>query len=350
MSPPSAEAQLRFLANIQRLLDEGIFTATYKFALLMALADLAVEKGDDSGAPLPLATEEIAEKFVAYYWRQGQPYVRLGSEVRSRVLRQNTGRQAKVISLVSDARGIYDAGSPRELAPDRRAALIRDVARTVETMPLWKLQVMGGEVVPFLYENLGRGHAIVLREGVAFCLRRFHALIRGLAQGAWVRFVRNLRGNRELLGETADLSAFLFGTERAVLSAHVPILQEIQSGLCFYCRKDLRAPEVDHFVPWSRYPVDLGHNFVLACRTCNGQKRDFLAAVPHLERWLRRNEDHRHTLEEQFEQHALAHSLGGSLQIARWAYGQVEQQRGSVWVAAERFEALGAAWRKVLAA
>jgi len=23
-------------------------------------------------------------------------------------------------------------------------------------------------------------------------------------------------------------------------------------------------PVVDHFVPWARYPLDLGHNFVLA--------------------------------------------------------------------------------------
>lgn len=33
----------------QRLLAEGLFTATYKYALLAALADLSVESGDDSG-------------------------------------------------------------------------------------------------------------------------------------------------------------------------------------------------------------------------------------------------------------------------------------------------------------
>ncbi|HEX6852978.1 MAG TPA: hypothetical protein VF139_16400 [Candidatus Polarisedimenticolaceae bacterium] len=43
---PSPAEQLRFLENYQTLLDEGQFTATYKFALLVALADLAVESGD----------------------------------------------------------------------------------------------------------------------------------------------------------------------------------------------------------------------------------------------------------------------------------------------------------------
>ena len=45
--PPTSDEQIRFLANVQRLLDEGSFVASYKFALLVALADLSVERGDD---------------------------------------------------------------------------------------------------------------------------------------------------------------------------------------------------------------------------------------------------------------------------------------------------------------
>jgi hypothetical protein len=72
--PPSPEEQIGFLVNLQRLLDEGLFVASYKFALLLALADLSIEKGDDSGAPLPLDAAQIAEKFIVYYWRQAVPY------------------------------------------------------------------------------------------------------------------------------------------------------------------------------------------------------------------------------------------------------------------------------------
>lgn len=36
--------ELEFLSKLQRLIDEGDFTSTYKFALLNALADLSVEK------------------------------------------------------------------------------------------------------------------------------------------------------------------------------------------------------------------------------------------------------------------------------------------------------------------
>jgi hypothetical protein len=70
----------------------------------------------------------------------------------------------------------------------------------------------------------------------------------------------------EVLGETADLNEFLFGSERAVLAVGRPVLLDIQSGRCFYCRARLTpaATHVDHFIAWARYPVDLGHNSVLA--------------------------------------------------------------------------------------
>jgi hypothetical protein len=81
-APPAAD-QIRFLTNIQRLLSEGLFTATYKYALLSALADLSVEHGDDSGGSLEPP--------------QSLPYA--GSEV----LRQNTGRSATVLTLVQNS-------------------------------------------------------------------------------------------------------------------------------------------------------------------------------------------------------------------------------------------------------
>ena len=70
-----------------------------------------------------------------------------------------------------------------------------------------------------------------------------------------------------------------------------PVLIEIQDRRCFYCNERLSAvsTHVDHFIPWSRYPVDLGHNFVLADSRCNGQKRDRLPAYDHLAAWTERN-------------------------------------------------------------
>ena len=88
---------------MQRLLAEGRFTASYKYALLLSLADVAVERGDDSGKALTISTKALAEKFIQYYWRQSLPYLPRGRSRDGKVLQQNTDRQAKIITVLGDA-------------------------------------------------------------------------------------------------------------------------------------------------------------------------------------------------------------------------------------------------------
>ena len=57
---PSADFQLDFLAKVERLLSQGRFTSTYKFALLIALTNIAVEQGDDSGEGLDVDLDDVA--------------------------------------------------------------------------------------------------------------------------------------------------------------------------------------------------------------------------------------------------------------------------------------------------
>jgi HNH endonuclease len=42
---------------------------------------------------------------------------------------------------------------------------------------------------------------------------------------------------------------------------------------------------VDHFLPWARYPENGIENLVVTDPRCNNDKRDFLAAAEHVERW-----------------------------------------------------------------
>ena len=48
------EFQLAFLNKVQRLFAEGDFAASYKYALLIAIADIAVESGRDDDKPLTI--------------------------------------------------------------------------------------------------------------------------------------------------------------------------------------------------------------------------------------------------------------------------------------------------------
>lgn len=349
-SIPTPEVQVQFLRNIQRLLGEGLFVASYKFALVHALADLAVLKGEDTGSPLDLDTKDIAAKFVELYWRQCRPF-QIGGESTGLILQQNTGRQAAIISKIVDSQQKCGASLFRlqQEAADRWSELVTEVDEVVRTMPLWKLQTVGDERLDFLYENLDRGTRITLKSGVAYCLRAFYELLRDLIQGAWVRFVQKLNANK--LGNVTDLGTFLFGEERASLDSYRPILMDVQDGVCLYCQKNLpKQTQVDHFIPWSRYPADLGHNFVLAHNHCNNAKSDYLAAEKHLAAWAERNRLHQVELQSRFQEAALPCDLSASIQVARWVYQQTEKANGQLWVMEKALQHLGPDWPQCLSA
>ena len=352
MNRPTSEQEVEFLVNLQRLLTEGQFVATYKYALLLALADIAVEEGAGDAATLAISTRRLAEKFIVYYWRQASPYAPIGQQTaRVAVLRQNNGKQAGIVNLVEQARGRYE-DSLTDAMRDTRPwnELVAAVNQIVKVMPLWKLQTVGRENFDFLYENTGRGSRITLKAGIAACLRKFHGLITELVRGAWVRRVRVY--NAEVLGASSDLHEFMFGSERADLGEVAVVLRDVQEGRCFYCQTGLvkGAAHVDHFVPWSRYPVDLGHNFVLAHQACNSSKSDRLAAGGHLARWTGLLERHGQLLKAEFDRRQVFSDMAVSVSITRWAYTQTLQARGMTWLGGNRLLRAEPEWLQPLEA
>ena len=350
MPAPEPERQVQFLFNVQRLLSDGSFVATYKFALLLSLADLAVERGDDTTESLLLDTRDLAEKFVALYWRQVLPWVHAGSGTTGR-LHQATGNAAAIVNCVGRAHDQFQ-GSLTRLRRDRSSwdRLLKGVARTIEVMPLWKLQTVGRDRLDFLYPNEGTGSRLRLHGEAVYCLRRFRDLIGDIAEGAWVRFVRQLPRNHGLLGEGPDLGEFLFGFDRTAVGTMRAVLLEVDGNRCFYCAGVIHGePAVDHFVPWARYPLDLGHNFVLADSRCNGKKAARLAALEHLEKWCARNT--RTDLAAALDDRMLSHDLARTRRVVTWAYAQADASHATVWRRGrDGLVDLDPGWRQLLAA
>lgn len=151
-------------------------------------------------------------------------------------------------------------------------------------------------------------------------------------RGVWLRFVQNIKENRLLPGSASDLSEFMFGSGRASLEVYRSVLADYQRGGCFYCLRPLRdRTDVDHFILWSCYPVDFGHNFVLAHGVDNLKKADRLAAIEHLERWCQRNEGYGDELTAAFAERNILHDLTASQRVTAWAYEQVQMADSLVW-------------------
>jgi 5-methylcytosine-specific restriction endonuclease McrA len=334
-SIPSAEEQLDFLTKVQRLFNESDFSSTYKYALLISLADLAIELGKDDGSDLELSNRQIAERFIELYWQQSSPY-KTSKANDSGVLYQNHGTQAAIIKAIQAFRDENSFNSPNAAKHSKEyKKLVTVVTGTVAKQPINYLQNVGGGALPFLYER--NTSSITLKIGVAYCLRRFQPLIQQLARSRWADYIKKNSKNIPILGEKDDLSSFLFETSRKTLALVCKELKALYGCKCLYCNKATAELEVDHFIPFSLYPRDLMHNFVLACPSCNRSKSDSLAAKIHLDRWLEAVTINSDAITHIGETVGVVANLETSLSITKWSYGAASGGQANGWVKAGEY-------------
>jgi len=290
-----------FLERMLQLLAQGGFVSTYKYAVLLALIDLCVEHGSP---PLLLTTPQLARRVLELYWLQARPFSETAAP-----LRQSSGHQASVLRLILEFQsqnGMCGTLRPdRFLPPDQRhalATLLREIEWVLVQFPLPRLQRVGGGEERFIYEigwteavsradflraaagGAGFDNRLLLVPGAAGSLIALAPVLRPLIRQQWLAKIQALNNLEE-----RRLEQFLFGAERAPLLALRPHLQRFQAGACFYCEAPLREPgEIDHFLPFSRYPDEGIDNLVLAHARCNRNKLDFLADLPYADRWKQR--------------------------------------------------------------
>jgi phage repressor protein C with HTH and peptisase S24 domain len=99
-----------------------------------------------------------------------------------------------------------------------------------------------------------------------------------------------------------------------------------------------KTPEIDHFIPFKRYPNDLAHNFVAAHADCNNNKRDHLAAFAHRDRWLEQNLDiHKAEITNKLQPYFYC-DADKSLAVSNWAYQVAESSSAKLWLGKNSFE------------
>jgi hypothetical protein len=219
-------------------------------------------------------------------------------------LRQITMKQSAVLGavvglhLLADEHGCRTIGEIAHRLPDEYGRCLDEVERTFARYPLRLLQVIGREARPFLYD-LDWGESVSLkslhetggglvrfRPGAGDQLLRLAPLLRPLIELHWTHMVARI--NR-INTEDERLRDHLFGAERSAFPKALRAgLAELQGDTCFYCGDGLpNRTQVDHFIPWSRWPNNAIENLVLA-DACNSHKRDYLPALQLVDKWARR--------------------------------------------------------------
>ena len=280
------------------LLDQGVVSTTYKYALLLALIDASFDGTDERGEPPEsIDVRRLAEHVHVLYWPHTDPYPATGD-----VLRQSGVGQAELVTHIRRFR-LRDPSGRSTLAAARYSPayerLLAATAWKLAEMPLPRLQRVGNVKDPFLYdigwdetitrrtfESPSFDRTIHLRPGVGRELIRLAPLLRPLIERLWAS--RVIVYNRLPEGQ---LDEFLFRRARLDAVRLRLALYELQDGRCFYTGQPVTpsASDVDHFIPWSRSPLNAVENLVVADRRVNGNKRDHLAAAEHVARWMERN-------------------------------------------------------------
>lgn len=202
-------------------------------------------------------------------------------------------------------------------------------------MPVKFLQNINKQSIEYLYDvEQAQGQSyLVLLPKVMYCLRQFSEIIEELCQKRWVDYIRLNQKNLAVLNQLPDLNTFLFASQRNQLKHVAEVLIELQQCQCFYCGKSLKNKKtaVDHFIPWSLYSADTGHNFVLADSSCNAQKTNYLASTRFLAKWMQRNQQHNAVIHAELSQLGFLTDVKRSSHIAAWAYQHAFDNQYLVW-------------------
>ena len=238
MAKDSIDPALALLDRVQKLLRDSSYTTTYKFALLRSLCDLSVELPDNTPS---IALQTIAERFIHLYWRQVQLFTLPDQDKEVQLVQCSMkNKPSKVISLVQKCA----KESGRSLSNAQQTGRILNYTKLVQQQlvkdVLWRLQPEGD---PFLYIWKRGQDSIQLLPGVLATLRRFHALLCDLIDGAWTRWVE--RRNVEVRSSDA-LRKHLFGSERMNIESVREPLIKLQQGVCFYSGKELEVRNNEH--------------------------------------------------------------------------------------------------------
>jgi hypothetical protein len=300
---PDAQSRdiIEFGAQILHLLEHTRTSATYKYAVLLAMMDLCIAEQNRHGkAKDSITTIQLAEKVMELYWPHTLPFPGTARLVPT----QNSGpREAVILTKIREYK-TNSFGSTTSFATAKSKSEYKEnyveLRNLVEwkliEMPLPKLQRLGHGATNLIYSitwddhikearvrryqegdtNTGFQNLILFKPDVPDYLVTLSGLLRPLIHRNWASMVARL--NKRHFNE-ARLEEYLFGAGRVSLTPVAGTLREIHNDYCFYCEKKLsNSCHVDHFIPWARYPDNGIANLVVAHSACNGSKSDFLAS------------------------------------------------------------------------
>lgn len=258
---------------------KSVNDTSYKFGFLKSILDNLYNTDKN----LILTFDQLFSKFAEVYWNL---------VLEHHILQKKPGKLNRTTAL---ERTLYEAKEKYAIADGVRFeslsdSVMLDICKNVKKK--CKENVVGalyGDLGGMFYSFSKKGEWIQFNPQMYEFVCKHKTAIEKLNYYEWAKFM-------ERVNETTTVDHLLNkldeSTKRKSLAYYRDILFQEFENKCFYCGKPVTKEKVhvDHFIPWSFIKDDKLWNFVLACPTCNSQKRDKLASELFRDRLTRRNE------------------------------------------------------------
>jgi hypothetical protein len=253
-----------YFTSIIQIIDHGLKTNSYKFALLRALADYGSLRPTSDR----ITFAWLGDRFLAYYWPLTVTFrVRQATDpTRDPVIMRFIREEVSTLGLGSS----YRFQDFREKHADCYRRLLEKCCANEgcfdEVIPRFHNVRRGREPIERIYAQEGDG--VTLNDGAGQFLTSHHRVLNLLAIGGWVKFTEQYSFAPRLYEKIAGIPP-----ERKQ-ERYRAFLVAFQGTRCFYCDEESTQLHIDHVVPWSFVLEDRIWNLILACRDCNCTKSD----------------------------------------------------------------------------
>jgi hypothetical protein len=250
------------LNDVVALARHANMSSTYKPALLKALA-VVCGRSPSPRIGLPV----LGREFTRFYWNQTVVFhlrqaatIKKEPEVSRRIRRVAKQFQARFYS---------------EVPASAQLALESEIAQVLKIDVLRRFHASKPAGMSPLFDWEAGADAIELSNDAIEFIVRNRSAIEVIANYWWAMYLEKVN----VLAPAIIDKVRREGAQRTRISRFLAILAAVGEDRCFYCECDLRSGvevQVDHVIPWSYLLADPAWDLVLACRSCNAAKSDWL--------------------------------------------------------------------------
>lgn len=258
------------------IITQGDKDNTYKFALAKTILDYCQ---NNSSCNIPY--DYLADKFLEHYWYQEYKFK----------MKQDFKKEKRpmVINVIREVFGDNPLADFTQLDENDVLAAKGEILKKVfghdrkkTSMVVPRFQNIPGDDGDTLeygifYDYDDDRQVVCLRPEALDFFKRNHAILSKAVIAEWAKFLEKINGSLPYLISKIEVP----NRERESLTKYYNMYRK-HADCCFYCgtRLEKGSIHVDHFIPWSYIFSDDPWNLVLACKSCNQKKSDYL---PHEE-------------------------------------------------------------------